>query len=463
MRTVKPDPNSLRAASTYGRGSVEVLPSGRRRVSLMVDGERVRQVVDTAEEAEALRVALVAERAEGDRKRAAALPPEPEVLTLARWGETWLKRREARVRWFANDKSRWKLYVAPAPLASMPLAEVRPKHVKAWLADLSTTKREGELLNTRTVRHVLNLVRCAFGNALDEELIAANPAVGVKVPKRPGTIESGPREFLTVDEIRAVEACEAIPETPRLLYAVAIYTGLREGELIALRWGDVREGATRAEVVVRWSHDDAPKNGKVQPVPLLPQACAAFARLRALATVDGRGPGDDELVFPSPRGSQRQPSDDFGWSSRKVHGRPRVGHRELAKVNPRVTFHGLRHTCGSHLLIGTFGVTLTLAEVRDFLRHEDVTTTDGYAHLMPGHLHERIASLNAAAKVAAAAPAVRPEAPSATVGNVAHAGPLNSAHAALPDDAKPLVFRARDTGFEPVALGFGDPRSIQLS
>lgn len=383
---------------TYGTGTVTTLPSGRHRVQVRLPGrKRAGGVFDTPEEAERIRASLVVER--NDAARRAELQEgaeEPGPLTLARWGEeTWLKRRVTRVRWPAQDKSRWRLHVAPSQLARMPLADVRSKHVRAWLDELLTKKSGGKLLTARTVRHVFNLVRKAFADAHEDELVAANPAVGVKIPKRPGDVASAPRESLTAEEIRAVESCAAVPEASRLLYAVAIYSGLRQGELWGLHWGDVHEAGDRPRVVVRFSHANAPKNSKAEPVPLLPQACAAFARLRELATKKGKGPAAGDLVFPTPRGCRRQPSDDAGWSSRKVRGKARVGHREVAGVNRLVLFHGLRHTCGTHLLTGTFGVTLTLAEVAVILRHEDVDTTDQYAHLTAGHVFGRFAALHA--------------------------------------------------------------------
>lgn len=453
-------PNADKTATPYGRGGIEQLPSGRWRVRLTVDGARVRETCDTLEAAEALRRGLVQARLDRDREKALQPAPKPEAVTLASWGKTWLTRREARVRWFANDKSRWGLYVAPSTLAAMPLADVRTKHIKAWLADVAATVRDGKPLTTRTVRHVLNLVRKALADALEEETIADNPAVGVKIPKRAGAIKSAPMAFLTADEVHSVERCEVIPEALRLLYAVAIYTGLRQGELWGLRWGDVHEDGARPEVVVRWSHKSAPKNGKVQPVPMLPKAREAFAKLRALATVDGEKPAADELVFPSTRGHQRQPFDDAGWSSRKVRSVPRVGHRELAGVNRRVSFHGLRHTCASHLLMGTWGITLTLADVRVFLRHESVETTDQYAHLVPEHLYGRIAVMPAATtrspaqapstvpthespSASSAPPAPRSEAPLEAVASSGHVTPSNSGHVEGGNPAETSIFLRR--------------------
>ncbi len=444
-----------KSESRYGAGSVEALPSGRFRVRVrMPDGSRVGELCATREEAEALRVAIVAGRYEA-AKRGEYEPPPVEVQetpTLASWGRRWLERRKTRVRWFANDKTRWGLYVVETELAKVPLAELRPKHIRTWLADLCMLRRGGKLLSTRTVSHTLNLVRVALSEAVEEELLPTNPAVGIKIPKRSGVTENATRAHLTAEEIRVVEAGVGIPEDARLLYVVAIYTGLRQGELWGLRWGDVHEGAVRPEVIVRWSHQHAPKNGKVQPVPLLPKARAAFERLRLLATVGGVGPAVDDLVFPTRRGKPRQHSDDAGWSSRKVRGRARVGHREVLGVNREVHFHGLRHTCASHLLTGTFGVTLALAEVRVFLRHEDVSTTDRYAHLAPGHLLDRIAALPSVKPVAAAAPSpstepLPPEPSAATPPLTPAVDPKTASPDASPS-AEEIVAGSRGPAFE---------------
>jgi len=485
------------APSTYGRGGIEKLRSGRFRVTLTVDGVRVRETVDTLDDAEAMRRAMVQERHERDCKRAAEPPVAQEVCTLASWGATWLKRRRnsRAVRWPADDEARWRRHIASTPLVAMPLVDVRAKHVREWVASLASARSSrGGLLSAQTLRHALNLVHKALGDAVIEELIASNPSTGVKVPKRHDIAAGDAWTFLTADEVRAVERCEDIPEALRLLFVVAIYTGLRAGELWALRWGDVREGDARPEVVVRASHKSAPKNGRVQSVPMLQQARAAFARLRALATLDGEKLAPEALVFPAARGGQRRRDDDAGWSSRKVRGKPWRGYRERAGIARRVRFHDLRHTCASHLVMGSWTSTpLTLAEARSFLRHGSVTMTERYAHLAPGHLHDRIATTGAnvaasastgdtpdTAAHAVSAPvqsvdtrattdhpkpsADRPEGASAealvSVGFATLAGASVSTHAETSDPSKPLLFRAPPTGLEPVTFGLGRRPSI---
>lgn len=372
-----------KAHRVQGAGSVDVLPSGKHRVRVTVKGRRVADVFATAEEAEAFRQAVIVERRADASKEVRAAPV---AETVAAWGAKWLKRRRdlQLVRWPRVDETRWSQYVEGSTLAALPVASVRPRDVQGFVDGL--TRRPGRRLDNGTITRVVALLRKCFADAERDERIALNPARRVEIPKR-ATVKADPWTFLTADEVRAVETCEAMPEAARLLFVVAIYTGLRAGELWALRWGDVDTAAETPRVTVRASHDHAPKNGRTQSVPLLAAARVAFERLRELAD----GPEPDDLVFPAPKGGQRQRGDDAAWNTRKVRGKPHVGLREAAGITRRVRFHDLRHTFASHLIMGTWtDAPLPLAEVRTLMRHGSVAMTERYSHLGPEHLHARL-------------------------------------------------------------------------
>jgi integrase len=191
--------------------------------------------------------------------------------------------------------------------------------------------------------------------------------------------------FLTTEEIERVRRCEGIPPEVRSLLTVAIFTGLRKGELWGLHWRDVRLDGPMPEITVRFSHKGPTKSGKVRRVPLL---APALAELQAHRERAGNPPGD-ALVFPGPDGGHRHASYDAGWAgntgSRSKPAWP--GYRAAAGIRPEVRFHDLRHTCASHLVMGTWGRQWTLQEVAQFLGHSDIKVTQIYAHLSPDHLH----------------------------------------------------------------------------
>jgi hypothetical protein len=119
-----------RGEANGGVGSVEVLPSGRFRVRVRVNGRKTGDTFATRDEAEQQRATLAVRH----RQVAEALPPVPKGLTLAAWGKTWLERRVelGLVRRPAEDCSRWGRYITGSSLDPMRLREIRPKHINAW-------------------------------------------------------------------------------------------------------------------------------------------------------------------------------------------------------------------------------------------------------------------------------------------------------------------------------------------
>ena len=119
----------------------------------------------------------------------------------------------------------------------MPLAKLRRSDVAAWVADLV----DDDLAPT-TVTRCLAALKKALADAVAEGLITASPAAGVK-PPRPDQIE---RRFLTLDELNRIEAVMATRW--RLVVPFAACTGLRIGELAALRVVDLNLAAREVRV-----------------------------------------------------------------------------------------------------------------------------------------------------------------------------------------------------------------------
>jgi len=358
-------------------------------VRFRVNGRRVAKVVPTLAEAEELRRAMAQER-QADA-RAAVTPAAPVVETLASWGATWLKRRASTgaVRWSADDRRRWEKHVDGSPLAAMPLYDIRPRDVRVWVDGmLQKRKADGEPLRHQTIANTFNLVRKALGDAAADERIPSNPAAVVKVPKR---TEAGSRwDILSAEEVTAVETCAAIPEPLRLLFAVAMHTGIRPGELWALQWSDLRLSGNTPTVTVCRSHGNAPKNGKVRTVPLLPSAVRALSRVEAMAR-EAETFAPEALVFPARDGGRRDRGDDARWAHESGgKGKPPrwPGYCAIAGITREVRLYDLRHTFATHLLAGTWTEKpWPITAVRDMMRHSGVAVTERYAHTMASHLH----------------------------------------------------------------------------
>jgi integrase len=367
----------------------------RFRPRLHIDGvRRSLGLFDTIEEAEDALAAARLER--GDSAGG---------YTLASWGAAWLDQREldGHHRAIAKDRSRWKAHVLPHRIANLPLRRITRADVVRWIDELvrkpatRTTLVDGEhqqvattrTLSRQTITHARNLVRSCLGAAADRGHVPHNVASGVRLAMRDVRTDE-PWTWLTLDEVARIEALPVSTHHPerrqkggaergmvtakqRSALLVAIYAGLRAGELWGLRWADVVLDAERPELVVRHSRSSATKSGRVRRVPLLRPAREALEQWKRVAPGVGAA-----LVWPADDGACHRDGYECGWGYV----------RKTARIERHVRFHDLRHTCASHLVQGSWGRVWRLEEVRELLGHRSIRTTERYAHLAPGGLHD---------------------------------------------------------------------------
>jgi integrase len=152
------------------------------------------------------------------------------------------------------------------------------------------------------------------------------------------------------------------------LIRVAAYTGLRRGELIALKWGDVDFAAHKLTVrraISAGVEATSTKSRRAREVPLPDQAAAALDRL----SKQSEFVGSEEYVFANRLGRRLDPT-----ALRRRFERARD-----AAALPSLRFHDLRHTYGSLLVAG--GVDLQ--SVKAAMGHSRITTTERYLHARP--------------------------------------------------------------------------------
>mgnify|MGYP003110083439 CR=1 FL=1 len=311
------------------------------------------------------------------------------AVTVAAYGERVLDARErSGLRGVRRERSAFRTNVASSSLGTLPLRAVTRRDGDRWIGELlRRPSTRGGTLARGTVVRALRIARAVFDQASSELLIDANPLREVRVPSVARTDE--PWTFLTLDEIERVTTCEDIPLEKRSAYIVGIYAGLRAGELWGLRWDDVRLDG-RPELVVRHSYRGPTKAGRVGRVPLLAPAVAALRQWRDEGTPHAH-------VWPAPGGGCFADGYDGGWADRRYRTgkgklKVRPGHKTVARVSRPVRFHDLRHTCASHLVMGSWGRAWRLEEVREMLRHSTTKMTERYAHLAPDALHSAAAA-----------------------------------------------------------------------
>jgi integrase len=296
-----------------------------------------------------------------------------QSLTVAAWGRQWLDVREARGkhRSIRDTRALWDRYIFPSPLSSLVLRSVKQRHIREWMHEVSTQRairgsRKGKPLSGQTVRNAFTALSSALSDAVADGKITANPCKGVRLPRQLRTDEAW--TYLDSEEIGAVLSLPGLPAKQRTAFAVAIYTGMRAGEIWGLHWEDV--DFQRREIVVRFSFDGPTKGGKVRRVPMLPPVSEALSLWRQRDDVT-RAAG---LVFHGRDGAMHTKGYDAGWKTKW---------RSAAGIRADVRFHDFRHTCASHLMMGTWGRAWRLEEVQVVLGHASRTTTERYAHLAP--------------------------------------------------------------------------------
>lgn len=227
-------------------------------------------------------------------------------------------------------------------------------------------KKLGEKLSPKTVNNHLAMLKKALNLAEEMRLIRYVPKFRMlRAPKS---------EFRFLDFDETIRFLAAAPSEWKAFLVTALKTGLRTGELLALKWEDLDLFVGR--LMVRrtvWNGiEGTPKGGRTREVPLSDEAIAVLKAHRHL-----KGP----YVFCEEDGT------------RLTHSRlksivPRVCAR--AGLAKRLTTHDLRHTFASHLVMR--GVPL--AAIKELLGHADITTTMIYAHLSPNMKRDAVRLLD---------------------------------------------------------------------
>lgn len=263
----------------------------------------------------------------------------------------------------------------------MRLREITPRVLKQFIADRRTvtSERTKRPLRPATINREIMLLSAVFREAFERELVDANPCRRVKMlPEhnmKDRFLDDGKHG---VDEEKNLIA--ACPIYLRPVVIVGLHTGMRLGELLKLKWCDVsftpikdKAGNVQAPGQVSVRAENA-KSHQSRHIPMSATLYATLDSMRRQGRADVEAPDMrwlvDKPVFINPK--TEKAFRDLGKSF------------ETACVKAGiegVTFHTLRHTYASRLVMG--GVDLYTVSKR--LGHGDVKTTARYAHLALDH------------------------------------------------------------------------------
>ena len=261
-----------------------------------------------------------------------------KTYTVGNWLEVWYENY-AKIKMRPSTYLTYHGYIEnhiKPQLGKIPLNDLTTLHLQQFYKKLLAEGRVERIeaqkqpkgLSAKTVRNIHQIISSALKLAIEQRLIARNPADGCALPKA----EHKEMQTLPVEQLTSFLR-EAKDSGVFALYYIDLTTGLRRGELLGLKWSDIdlKNGDLRVRRQI------GRINGKIMEMPLKTKNAYRTLPLSADAIdvlmQQRRKTGNSEWVFPSPTGGPLSPDS-------VLH----MLHRVLKRAGlPKVRFHDLRH------------------------------------------------------------------------------------------------------------------------
>jgi integrase len=330
-------------------------PEGRQRSAGTYSSRRAAERAGNREEAK------VREGAWHDHSRG--------EITFAEYVETvWLPSKQVETSTLAAYRSYLDKHFIPT-FGRRAMGKILPSEVQRWV----TTATENGL-SAASVGKYHTMLNSVFERALVDRVVTFNPCAHTELPKR---VKKKART-LTPEEYIAI--LEALPAQYQLMIETAINTGVRWGELIALKPRHLNLATSKLtveETIVEVSRKNSPtgqrmltkpypKDNEPRTMGLPPELITQLG-----AHITERGLGSGDLLFATREGTP------FSRNTFRTRvWRPAVA---ASGVDFDVRVHDLRHAHASWLLAGGSD----LKSVMDRMGHAQITTTQKYLHTLP--------------------------------------------------------------------------------
>jgi integrase len=389
-----------RARRDYGSGSVHQTADGRWVAWLelgFVGGKRKRKKLSARTQAEVKRKLSAAQR-----QQLLGEPLTAERQTVAQFLARWLAdvvRPNAAPSTYAQQEMLVRRHIIPH-LGDRLLTKLAAPEIQAfYAAKLREEYAPGKCYSPGYLRQIHAVLHHALATAEEWELVPRNVSRHTKRPRVPK------RKHQVLTQVQARHLLAVVRDDPReALWVLALHLGLREGELLGLRWSDVdwkhRQLHVRNKIlrVQRAWEEGLPKGRRERTIDLEEHVLAVLRRHEERQAVRRQQAGEwgrPDLVFPTDRGEPLRADVLRNWHFRQLLKRADL---------PRMTVHELRHSMATLALED--GVPVEL--VQEILGHSSPAITLGmYRHILPHEPRravERIARLLAVDEDATSSP-----------------------------------------------------------
>ena len=284
----------------------------------------------------------------------------PSGYTVASAATEWLRdhiKPTCRKSTYDQYESLVRVHILPV-VGSLPVEDVRPKDVQRIVVAMSDK-------SIRTRRHAHNAIRALYNWMALNGMVEKSPVVGIKLPE----IGNTTRRSLDSKEIPAL--LDAMVDSRwRLSVQFLLLTGLRRGELLALKWSDIADGWINiSRTLSKGGIEGPPKSRAGNRSLRIGKAVEAILNAQKVACIaEGIR---SQYVFPSHTGKPIRP-DTYLQTIRNF----------ARKVGIDITIHELRHT-----FVSISGRGMDLKSLQAVLGHTSSTMTlDIYRHILDGDM-----------------------------------------------------------------------------
>jgi integrase len=292
-------------------------------------------------------------------KKVADLPIITEKYKVVEWFDKWLEvyvKPLKKAATYNQYNDLYRVHVKPV-IGHRKMTTIKPVDIQEVIAKMNKAGYA-----SKTMKETKGVMNRGFSRAFIEKIIAENPVHDIEIP----TKQAKERKTLTAQEL--VKIFESLKNS-RWIWSVKLLlvTGLRRGELLALKWSDVDFANRRLTVDESNSLTGLgdTKSAKAHYVPLSDKA-TEYLNGQKQQLIKENNPilfDDDlkatELIFPSENGTMLKPQSYYTMLSRAAK-----------KVGIQASPHCLRHT-----FVYMTRETLSLKELQSVLGHDESTTT----------------------------------------------------------------------------------------
>ena len=385
---------TTRKKAKNGEGSVCLRSDGRYMVRISIEGKRISRYAKTERQAYQILEKLTQDAAQG-------LVRERQV-TMKAWLKEWLElyiRSTVKQSTYLSYRGYIENHINPV-LGEMQLSQIKQSDLQRFFHEKSQSgrvDRKSGGLSAKTLRNMYNMLHAAFEQAIlsEEQLLKKNPIIGVKL----GRVQT--KEMRVLSETEQKQICTVVDRMygeeqnyPLFGILFALNTGVRIGELLALKWIDVDMDKRTIKIrrtIQRLQKIDAVADGEnstelviespktvtgIRTIPVFPKLWKdlmeyqerqkAFS-MKYIGCYDAKG-----FMFCNLLGNAYEPrtyADLF--------------QRVLAQAGVSgVTFHILRHTFATRAIEAGMDIKVLAA----ILGHAQASTTlNRYGHVLPDH------------------------------------------------------------------------------